>query len=155
MRAYKKIEPWPYWLTDPPLTIFGVRLPEKTNYVDYFLVSGAVWIHVSSTVTKRCKNSFEFRLNIAKHFFEVATQLRFHRANSFLISSHVKYDVSTAFSLNNHLTHPYSPIFQYHFMDFIDDCWRVDLFWATWMVGITWAGTTTTELSTSLLNHWN
>lgn len=48
--------------------LFGIGSPVEVDCFDYSLVSVVYhWIHVSSAVTKRRRNSFELRLNRVKH----------------------------------------------------------------------------------------
>ena len=82
------------------------------------------WIHVSSTVMNRCRNSFGLRWNIFKYCFEIVTRSQLstvskrdtHLADSFFIPNcsckievTVPYDMSSSF---NKLAHFHSSINQ-------------------------------------------
>ena len=75
---------------------FGADLVGEIHCFNCCLVSGVYqWIHVSSTITKRRRNSFGLRLNGVKHCSEMVSRFRLlsgvsksgtQRADSFLMS---------------------------------------------------------------------
>ena len=84
------------WRSDKYLS-YKRKTPGEVHCFYCSLISGVFrWIPVSSTVTKRRRNSFGLRLNGVKHCSEVVSRLRLlsgvskrgtHRADSFLMSN--------------------------------------------------------------------
>lgn len=113
-------------------TFFGARLPGEVDCFECLLVSAVYqWSHVSSMVTKRCRNSCGLRLNLFKHCFEVVSRLPLlagvskrgtHGVDSFRITK-----ISCSY-----LAHLQSAVCQYEIVDYCDVIIRGNRFWGTW-----------------------
>lgn len=145
----------------PTLAFFGADSPRETHCLDCCLVSGVLWwIHVSSTVTKRRKNSSEFRFNNAKHSsaklsFDCVCEQTRHPSCGKLFHTQVIIQNwnhwATWYPCGFHYpSHFQSPIGQHHVVNFFNHFRCRDLNWVPWTSGIFRTCTARTEFSKPL-----
>lgn len=141
---------------------FGARSPSETHFIDCSMVSSMLWwIHVSSTVTKRRKNSFVSRLNTPLKWSHGCAYGRvwaivapIARIAFSCRNIDVKYDVFAQLICLQLQPPPalsfYDRSILYH------GFYRRFLEWLLLLVdlNVRRPGTTTTKLSEPLLNHW-